>query len=143
VIGSARGGTPFTITSGTDVNLDGTNNDRANLVGNPVLDPNRPRSAVTAMWFNTAAFVRPANGQDGNSARNIVDAPGQKTVDLGLFREFRFRERMQLQFRAEMTNAFNMVNLLDPTTNLSSALFGQTRTSRPMRETQLGLRLVF
>ena len=42
-----------------------------------------------------------------------------------------------------MTNALNMVNLLDPTTNLSSALFGQTRTARPMRETQLGMRLVF
>ena len=58
-----------------------------------------------------------------------MDAPGQKNVDLGLFREFRFSERMHLQFRAEMTNAFNLVNLLDPTTNLSSSLLGQTRTA--------------
>ena len=89
------------------------------------------------------AFLRPAAGQDGNAGRNIIDAPGQKNVDLGLFREFRLRERMHLQFRAEITNAFNMVNLSDPTTNLSSSLFGQTRTARAMRETQLGLRLVF
>jgi hypothetical protein len=142
-IASARSGTPLTVTAGTDVNLDGTNNDRANLVGNPVLDPNRPRSQVTAMWFSTAAFQRPAAGQDGNAGRNIIDAPGQKNIDLGLFREFRFGERVHLQFRAEITNAFNMVNLSDPTTNLSSSLFGQTRTARAMRETQLGLRLVF
>src|SRR4051794_41614371 len=32
-------------------------NDRANLVGNPRLDPDRPRSESTNMWFNTAAFV--------------------------------------------------------------------------------------
>jgi hypothetical protein len=142
-IASARSGTPLTITTGTDVNLDGTNNDRANLVGNPVLDPNRSRRQVTAMWFNTAAFVKPVTGQDGNAGRNIIDDPGIKNVDLGLFREFRVRERMQLQFRAELTNAFNLVNLGDPTTNLSSALFGQIQSARAMRETQLGLRLVF
>jgi hypothetical protein len=142
-IASARSGEPLTITAGTDINLDGTNNDRANLVGNPFLDPNRPRSAAAAMWFNTAAFVRPATGQDGNSGRNILDGPGLKNVDLGLFREFRIRESVKLQFRAETTNAFNIVNLSNPNTTFSSSLFGTIRTARPMRQSQLGLRLTF
>jgi TonB-dependent Receptor Plug Domain. len=43
---SARSGAPLTITSGTDANLDGYGGDRANLVGNPLLDPNRSRSEV-------------------------------------------------------------------------------------------------
>ena len=59
-IASARSGNPFTVTAGRDVNLDGTNNDRPHLIGNPVLDPNRSRSQVAAMWFNTAAFILPA-----------------------------------------------------------------------------------
>ena len=62
-----QSGLPFNVTTGTDVNLDGNNNDRANLVGNPFLDPNRSRSDVTAAWFNTAAFAVPPAGTDGNT----------------------------------------------------------------------------
>ncbi|MGI8741426.1 MAG: TonB-dependent receptor domain-containing protein [Bryobacteraceae bacterium] len=144
-----QSGSPFTVTSGKDNNLDGTNNDRANLVGNPFLDPNRSRAATTAMWFNTAAFVTNPAGTDGTAGRNILDGPGSKNVDLGLFRNFRIRERFNLQARAEITNAFNLVNLSNPTSNLSSPLFGQIRTAQragsdsPMRQVQLGLRMTF
>nr|MDQ3009513.1 TonB-dependent receptor [Acidobacteriota bacterium] len=142
-ITSFRSGLPLTITSGRDNNLDGNTNDRADLIGNPVLDPNRPRSEVAAQWFNTAAFAQNPTGKDGTSGRNIIDGPGLKNVDLGLFRDFRFTERFKLQFRAEATNAFNIVNLSNPTTGQNSATFGQIRTARPMRQVQLGLRLSF
>jgi hypothetical protein len=138
-----RSGEPLTVTSGTDRNLDGNNNDRANLVGNPRLDPNRPRSESTNAWFNTAAFVVPELGTDGNAGRNILDNPGIRNIDLGLFRDFQLRERMKLQFRAELTNAFNIVNLGSPTTSMNSQAFGTIRTARAMRQTQLGLRLTF
>jgi outer membrane receptor protein involved in Fe transport len=140
---SLRSGLPFTVTTGKDNNLDGTNNDRANLVGNPYLDPNRSRAAVTAMWFNTAAFVQNPIGTDGTAGRNILDGPGTHNVDLGIFRDFKIRERMTLQFRGEFTNAFNLVNLSGPTANLNSNLFGTIRTAGEMRQVQLGLRLVF
>jgi hypothetical protein len=138
-----QSGLPFNITSGTDTNLDGNNNDRPMLVGNPYLDPNRSRDQVTAAWFNTAAFVRAANGVDGNVARNLMDRPGSKNVDLGLFRNFKLMERMTLQARGEFTNAFNLVNLSAPTATLSSAQFGQIRSAGPMRQVQVGLRLTF
>jgi hypothetical protein len=140
---SMRSGRPLTITNGSDANLDGVNNDRANLVGDPVLDPDRPRNEVVDRWFNTAAFAQVPVGTEGTSGRNIIDAPGLKNVDLGIFRDFNLTERFKLQFRAEATNAFNIVNLNSPVTGRSSGQFGQIRDARTMREIQLGLRLTF
>jgi hypothetical protein len=138
-----QSGLPFNVTTGTDVNLDGNNNDRTNIVGNPFLDPNRSRSDVTAAWFNTAAFVAAAAGADGNTQRNLMTGPGSKNVDLGITRNFRIRERMIFQARGEATNAFNLVNLSNPTGSLNSALFGQIRGAGQMRQLQVGLRLTF
>ena len=45
-ITSLRSGTPLTITACSDNNFEGTNNDRADLIGNPFLDPNASRSQV-------------------------------------------------------------------------------------------------
>ncbi|HLK69653.1 MAG TPA: carboxypeptidase regulatory-like domain-containing protein [Bryobacteraceae bacterium] len=136
-------GLPFNITRGSDVNLDGNNNDRVNVVGDPYLDPHRSRSDVSNAWFNTAAFAAPATGTDGNLGRNVMDAPGVRNVDLGLFRNFRFHEHYNLQARGELTNAFNLVNLSAPTGTLSSAAFGTIRTAGATRQVQLGLRLTF
>jgi hypothetical protein len=138
-----QSGTPFSVTTGSDSNLDGNNNDRAMLIGDPFLDPNRPRSQTTAMWFNTAAFGKTANGVDGTAARNLLDKPGTKNVDGGLFRNFKFTERLVVQLRGEFTNALNLVNLGGPTTTLSSSQFGQIRSAGSMRQVQLGARLTF
>jgi hypothetical protein len=142
-IASLRSGTPLTITSGRDNNLDGSTNDRPNVVGNPELDANRPRAEVVGRWFNPDAFTQNLTGQDGNASRNILDAPGMKNIDLGIFRNFRLTENSKLQFRAEATNAFNIVNLGSPTTSINSSTVGQIRTARPMRQVQLGLKLSF
>jgi hypothetical protein len=138
-----QSGGPFNVTTGSDTNLDGTNNDRANLVGNPFLDPHRSRSDVTNAWFNTAAFAKGANGTDGTLGRNVMTGPGYKNLDLGLFRDFRIWERVLLQARGEFTNVFNLVNLGNPNGTLSSALFGTIRSARDMRQVQIGLRLTF
>ena len=95
------------------------------------------------MWFNTAAFAVTPKGQDGTSGRNIVDGPGIRNVDVGLFRDFDVHESMKIQFRAEMTNAFNLVSLNGPTSNMNSSAFGTIRSARDMRQVQLGLRLRF
>jgi hypothetical protein len=138
-----QSGLPFTITSGSDTNLDGNNNDRPTLVGNPYLDPNRSRDQTTAMWFNTAAFQKASPGVDGNVARNLMDRPGSKNLDAGLFRNFKIVEQVTLQARGEFTNAFNIVNLGAPTATLSSSQFGQIRSAGSMRQVQVGLRLTF
>jgi len=138
-----QSGLPFNVTTGTDVNLDGNNNDRANITGNPYLDPNRSRAAVTAAWFNTDVFKVPGAGTDGNTQRNLLTGPGSKIVDLALARTFKIRERLSLQARGEATNAFNLVNLSNPTGSMNSSLFGQIRSAREMRQLQVSLRLTF
>ncbi len=85
-------GLPFSVLTGKDNNLDGNSNDRANLVGDPYLDPHRSRAEAAAMWFNTAAFLPNPIGTDGTSARNLMNAPGFRNVDMGIFREFSLRE---------------------------------------------------
>jgi len=138
-----QSGLPFNITAGSDINLDGNNNDRPILVGNPYLDPNRSRTDAIAAWFNINAFAKPANGQDGNLARNLLSAPGMKDVDMGLFRNIKIAERIALQMRGEFTNIFNFVNLGTPTATLSSGQFGQIHSAGTTRQVQLGLRLTF
>jgi hypothetical protein len=75
--------------------------------------------------------------------RNILDAPGFRDVDLGIFRDFTIAERFKFQFRAESTNAFNMVSLNAPSLTLSSSSFGSISSANTMRQIQLGLRLHF
>jgi hypothetical protein len=139
-----QSGAPLTITSGQDRNLDGLTTDRADLAGDPTLDSGRARSDLVAQWFNRDAFAQPALGTDGNAGRNILDGPGYKNVDLGVFRDIRLGGPMLLQLRMEMTNLFNFVNLMNPEVSLNApTTFGQIRAARDMRRTQIGARFSF
>ena len=137
-----QSGAPFTISNGADANLDGTNNDRAQLIGDPGIS-----NPSAAEWFNTAAFAKnnPVTGQpvDGNSPRNFLSGPGYKNVDLAIFRRFAIRERMKLEFRAEASNAFNIVNLNNPNATVGTTNFGTITGANSMRQLQLGLRLTY
>ncbi len=87
-LGASAAGTPITVLSGSDRNLDGVNNDRANVSGDATLPTDRSREEQAARWFDTSAFTVPALGQNGNSSRSLLDGPGLKTVDLAVFRTF-------------------------------------------------------
>ena len=84
-----QSGAPLTITAGQDRNFDGNTNDRADLVGDPKLDSGRAREELIEGWFNTAAFALPSIGADGSAPRSVVDGPGVRNVDLGVFRDIR------------------------------------------------------
>jgi hypothetical protein len=139
-----QSGTPLTITSGQDRNLDGTANDRADIIGDPKLDSGRPREELIEQWFNTAAFAQPTLGNDGTAGRSIVDGPGYRNVDLGVFRDIGLMGSALLQIRVEATNVLNFVNLMNPGVGLNApATFGKIRSARDMRRIQLGARLSF
>ena len=143
-IGTARSGQGLSISSGVDTLLAGTGSARADIIGDPFLDPNRSRSDVTTMWFNPKAFARPKDGTPGNSARDFLNGPGLKNVDLSIRRAFRLTESKTLEFRGDATNAFNIVNLSNPGTSINStATVGRITTAGPMRQAQLGLKLKF
>lgn len=149
-----QSGAPVNITTGSDKNADSYSNDRPNLIAgvSPFLDPHRPRFTAINAWFNTAAFTPNGpgvaggigpGGADGNTPRDYLRAPGYRDVDLGLERDFRIRESMGFAFRADVTNAFNMVSLNAPTASLSSSLDGHITSAATNRIIQLGGRFTF
>jgi hypothetical protein len=62
---------------------------------------------------------------------------------MALERDFVLPKGMGFAFRAEATNAFNMVSLNNPTASLSSGNFGKVTGAAPMRIFQFGGRITF
>jgi hypothetical protein len=109
-------GSPFTVISGKDTNLDGVTNDRANLIGNPY-SSGQSRQQKEASFLNPAAFATPT-GPFGNEQNNSLVGPNFFQTNLSVFKEFPLYNRLHLQFRAESENAFSNVNLGNPVANL-------------------------
>jgi hypothetical protein len=150
-------GKPFSITTGTDDNLDGDTNDRPNILPGQTahLIPYQ-RSVLTAStekWFNTSAYCKngaagcPAGAGpshlDGTVRVNALDAPGYRDVDAAIFRDFTIHGRIKFQFRGEATNVFNMVSLSAPAGTFNSGTFGTITGASAMRVIQVGGRLLF
>jgi hypothetical protein len=140
---SLQSGRGLTITSGRDNSQSGTNQDRADLVGDWHLPSGRSRSEEIAQWFNPAAFAQNAAGTFGTSGRNIVRGPGETTVDFGVVKAIPIAGDWKMQFRAEFFNLLNLVNLGNPNTNASSAQFGRITSAGSPRVILLALKLSF
>ena len=136
-------GRPFSVTSGRDNSGSGMNQDRADVAGDPHLDTGRPRAQLIDRFFNTAVFSQNPAGTFGTSGRNILRDPGTATVDFGLIKAFPIHERHRLQFRAEMFNLFNRVNLNRPNNSQSAATFGRITGAGSPRVIQLALKYMF
>jgi len=136
-------GNPFTVTSGNDANLDGNANDRADLVGNPVLAGGRPRDEWLMKYFNTSAFARAAEGTPGTAGRSILYGPGAATWNLSAFKNFEFRETHRLQFRSEFFSAFNHPNFGNPNAAVNNANFGRILSAGGARVVQFALKYMF
>jgi hypothetical protein len=91
-------------------------------------------------------WTRPAAGTFGSVARNSFFGPHYFNADASLNKNFHITERLNAQFRAELFNAFNHVNLGQPTATVDSPtagrIFGLASLAQ-MRKWQLGLRLNF
>jgi hypothetical protein len=167
-IGTWESGIPFTpsyVNCGSD---EDTGPCRANLVGNAnVSNPS------AAGWFATAPagtsgqgclttaaatpllnangctrgpWSRPAAGTFGNATRNGFFGPHFFNTDASLSKKFQFSERVQGQFRAELFNSFNHVNLGQPNAQVDSPTAGQIfaiANLAQMRKWQLGMRVQF
>jgi hypothetical protein len=136
-------GAPFSVLSGRDNSQSGVNRDRADQVGDPKLDTGRPRGELIAGYFNTAAFQTNAPGTFGNSGRNTLRGRGFASVDFGVIRNVRFAGRHRLQFRTEVFNLFNRVNLGMPVNNVSAPNDGQIISAGSPRVIQLALKYAF
>jgi hypothetical protein len=75
--------------------------------------------------INKAAFSVPTGPVQGNLDRNVLNGFGATEVDLTLRRQFKLRERLSLQARADLFNIFNHPNFGPPVNYMTSPLFGQ------------------
>jgi prepilin-type processing-associated H-X9-DG protein len=126
----------------------------------PFLNPNFTGPVILGkpgQWFNPAAFLAPpsTSGFAGSLGRDTYIGPGLATWDFSVLKDTKIRERLSLQFRAEIFNLldranFNTPNLIaftPPTAANPSGLSGTagaiTSTSTTSRQVQFGLKLLW
>jgi hypothetical protein len=136
-------GMPLTITSGVDNARTGTGNQRADLIGNPNLADDRSRGEQIDQWLARAAFAPNAIGTFGTLGRNTFRGPAYASVDLGLFKRIPITERITTTFRFEAFNAFNRVNLGNPSTAQNNANFMRITSAADNRILQVALRMTW
>jgi len=112
---SFRSGLPFTVDAYGDPSGTGENTDRPSLTGNPyqgishsVID-HQP-----VQWINPNSFTINSN-QFGTMGRNQLFGPGFSDVDFSVLKDTPITERVSTQFRIEIFNLFNRINLGSPT----------------------------
>jgi len=99
-------------------------------------------------YVNTAAFnLVPVNQgmavRPGTAGKSLVRTPGAWNVELSLAKNFKIAEKKTLQFRADMFNALNHVNLGGPNSSINSSQFGRISSAGGMRSMQMALRFQF
>jgi outer membrane receptor protein involved in Fe transport len=114
-----QGGEPVNVLTGADNSGTAEGEDRATITG-PALNSDRSvQQNSHAQYLNPNSFVVPANGSYGNLGRNQVYGPGFEDVDLSVIKNMPiYKERVRAQFRVEMFNVFNRINLAQPLNNL-------------------------
>jgi hypothetical protein len=109
-------------------------------------------------WYQGAADVlanngdtsgpwkRPAIGTLGDAGRNTLPGPGWFNTDMSLNKSFALGETVRAQFRTEVFNIFNHVNLGNPDGCVDCGNAGRIFALAPnalMRRLQFGLRFDF
>jgi hypothetical protein len=125
----------------------------ANLVGNSVttLDPRLPGN----MYFNPSNFnttfptgaqvaANPALATYGTLPRNFFRGPARTNFDLAFAKKTAlYRERLNMEFRAEFFNIFNIVQFRNPDTTITDGTFGQILNTYDPRIIQFAVRFTF
>lgn len=96
-------------------------------------------------WFDTTAVTAPAPLTGGNLGLQSNTAPPTRLMDASLFKDFRFTERVRMQFRAEGFNIANTPQYGTPSNSLQNANFGTVTSTfaGTERKFQGSLRLQF
>ena len=146
----ASSGGFLTPTYSTDFQLSGTGGQRPNQI---LADPLCPNPGPSC-WINPKAFAQPAYGTLGDLGRSNVPGPAFWEIDMSLSRDFRLREHMSFQLRADAFNLTNSYRAGVPsglltfggsgvTTTVNSAQFGQILTAADPRIMQVAAKFVF
>jgi hypothetical protein len=109
-----------------------------------------PYAHTRLQWLNPAAFAQVpivkasgAPARPGNIGKFALYGPGSVTFNMNVGKTFTFHERFKLMVRADAFNAFNHVNLSDPTADVTNANFGKITSAAAGRTMQMNARLRF
>ena len=147
-----QSGTPVNVTFAADrANIGIAGLQRPNLVG-PVPELNcQPNTAGTTdlarreliNCYDASAFALPDQFTFGNATRNLLRGPKFSQTDLSLMKTVPFGNSVRLQLRMEVYNLFNQVNYMNPGASFGAASFGRITAANPMRQIQIGGKLMF
>jgi hypothetical protein len=141
-----QSGRPVLITAPDVTNLFNfsSTNGRSNRLKDPVLDGDQ--QSLTR-WFDTTAFERaaPFTLPTDSVSQPRLRGPGRTNFDMSLLKNTTFKERYNVQFRAEFFNIANTpaLDARGATTDVSSPLFGQIVSGGNPRNIQMAVRIVF
>jgi hypothetical protein len=132
----------------------GNVNPRPNLVaGVPIY----LHTSDSTQWLNAAAFALPGVGQIGSLGKGAIRGKPINNLDFSINKNWRFKERYGIQFRAEMFNALNHPNFIgfDNSINfggnqtqssfgkVTNSSFGTLNATQSHREIQFGMKFTF
>jgi hypothetical protein len=155
-----QNGQPVNVLTGADNSGTAEGEDRASITGRPLTGSEKVQSTangIVAQYLNQSSFAVPTEGSYGNLGRNQVIGPGFGDVDLSLLKNIPiYKESVHAQFRVEMFNVFNRINLAQPLNNMGyGGLFGASTStigvsygapgigSGEPYNTQLALKIIF
>ena len=144
-ITSLQSGSPISIASRNNTTGSYGGAQRPNSTGIPSKTEGSAKDRMNR-WFNNAAFIDAPAYTFGNVGRFLPDnlGPPLQNWDISILKDFRFTERMKLQFRSEFFNALNNVNLANPAgTTFGQPNFGQITGAERARIIQFGLKLYY
>jgi hypothetical protein len=142
-------GLPVTLWESDDNSLTGTNG--AGAISLPIDRPDytpgslnftNPRTGQP--YFNTGLFSPEPLGQLGNSSRRFFSGPGLNNWDIAIMKDTAIKEGINLEFRAELFNAFNHAQFNQIDGNVDDGhLFGTWQSVNAPRIMQVSLKLLF
>ena len=161
-VSSLSSGTPFTVYSGVQQTGAGSANvDRPDQIAKPDLSTSRTRredyfgrGAANASFFsipiNLAGGTGPNQGRFGTLGRDSFRGPAYDDFDISLVKDTPVGKRqsgselINVQFRAEFFNIFNIVNMGLPSNTLLGSGFGLiNRTAGSSRQIQFSLKFAY
>jgi hypothetical protein len=120
---------------------------RANVVAGQFVSVSHPS---TLEWFNTAAFcapsatcVNPAGSSFGDAGRNIIEGPGQVSMNMTLNKTIQIKEFRAFEFRISANNVFNTVRFTAINSAVNSFTFGEVTGTGSMRRVTMQARFRF
>lgn len=136
------GGTVIGLNPGSgDFNADGYGYDVPNRAASGAVKTGSRSDFITG-FASASAFPQPTLGSEGNLGRNTFIGPGFANVNVQFSKAITF-ERYSFEFRADIFNLFNRVNLTQPVSDLSSGQFGQSTDQNFARYAQFGIHFSF